>query len=398
MNLEGARMSADAGSEQEFLTAIIIDNQLRRIRELERKLGKLRRESSSLKAFVRGARVEKKRHASHHAAAVAKASLETAVAAATAAGEALVPPVAATLAAAASPVSSNQALLSLEKQKGMYSPVQAEAESYEPFSQSSSLDTAQVAAKSATGCAASTPVMSEGKGFLPKEALLAACSPCSDRLDLSDGTDSPLLSVATGSSIGTSRYWSKDEHQRYLIARSKFGEKEFVAISKFVGSRTPRQVRTHGEKYQKKLIREHARRIASEMADQLSSSEAQSSMPHSLEEMTDTVPQSQQQPCTAGAPKMLDVPMLEVGSSWNLFGIKQEPLFSVPLTLAELGEDAGDEVVPDLDRKDGPFSIIPDICGESESDGAFCLADDAMQVPAILDWQDLSTSIEDTFC
>jgi len=53
-----------------------------------------------------------------------------------------------------------------------------------------------------------------------------------------------------------SRYWTVEEHQRFLEAIRKFGEKDVKAIASYVGSRNPTQVRTHGQKYYLRLERE----------------------------------------------------------------------------------------------------------------------------------------------
>lgn len=38
------------------------------------------------------------------------------------------------------------------------------------------------------------------------------------------------------------RYWSKDEHSRFLEAVRKFGQKDVRAIANYVGTRNPTQV------------------------------------------------------------------------------------------------------------------------------------------------------------
>eukprot|EP01125_Pyxidicula_operculata_P020396 TRINITY_DN7524_c0_g1_i4.p1 TRINITY_DN7524_c0_g1~~TRINITY_DN7524_c0_g1_i4.p1 ORF type:complete len:665 (-),score=181.31 TRINITY_DN7524_c0_g1_i4:497-2491(-) len=53
----------------------------------------------------------------------------------------------------------------------------------------------------------------------------------------------------------TSRYWTKEEHQLFLEGLEKFGKKDVRAISNYVGTRTPTQVRTHAQKYFLKLKR-----------------------------------------------------------------------------------------------------------------------------------------------
>jgi len=52
-----------------------------------------------------------------------------------------------------------------------------------------------------------------------------------------------------------SRYWTKAEHELFLEALEKFGQKDVKSISTHVGTRTPTQVRTHAQKYFLRLKR-----------------------------------------------------------------------------------------------------------------------------------------------
>lgn len=52
------------------------------------------------------------------------------------------------------------------------------------------------------------------------------------------------------------RYWSNDEHQRFLEGVTKYGRKSLKAIADHVGTRTATQVRTHSQKYFLKLARQ----------------------------------------------------------------------------------------------------------------------------------------------
>lgn len=54
---------------------------------------------------------------------------------------------------------------------------------------------------------------------------------------------------------GQTRYWTDEEHDRFLEAIAEYGEKAYVAISNFVETRTPKQVRTHAQKFQMKMAR-----------------------------------------------------------------------------------------------------------------------------------------------
>lgn len=53
-----------------------------------------------------------------------------------------------------------------------------------------------------------------------------------------------------------SRYWKKEEHELFLQALTLYGSKDFNSVSKFVGTRTPTQVRTHYQKYILRVSRE----------------------------------------------------------------------------------------------------------------------------------------------
>jgi SHAQKYF class myb-like DNA-binding protein len=49
--------------------------------------------------------------------------------------------------------------------------------------------------------------------------------------------------------------WTSVEHERFLIALDKYPKGPWKAIADFVGTRTPRQVQTHAQKYREKLFR-----------------------------------------------------------------------------------------------------------------------------------------------
>ena len=52
------------------------------------------------------------------------------------------------------------------------------------------------------------------------------------------------------------RYWTKEEHEKFLQALDMYGSKDVKSISAFVKTRTPTQVRTHAQKYFLRLKRE----------------------------------------------------------------------------------------------------------------------------------------------
>lgn len=52
------------------------------------------------------------------------------------------------------------------------------------------------------------------------------------------------------------RYWTDEEHERFLEALEKFGHKDVKAIANYVETRNATQVRSHAQKYFMKLARE----------------------------------------------------------------------------------------------------------------------------------------------
>ncbi|KAK8812231.1 hypothetical protein WA158_007465 [Blastocystis sp. Blastoise] len=53
------------------------------------------------------------------------------------------------------------------------------------------------------------------------------------------------------------RYWSTDEHERFMQAIERFGTRDIKTISIFVGTRTPTQVRTHLQKFLLRLKKQN---------------------------------------------------------------------------------------------------------------------------------------------
>lgn len=64
-----------------------------------------------------------------------------------------------------------------------------------------------------------------------------------------------IVAKCTEPRQGQTRYWTEDEHERFLEAVAQYGEKAYVAISNYVETRTPKQVRTHAQKFQMKMAR-----------------------------------------------------------------------------------------------------------------------------------------------
>ncbi|ETV79197.1 hypothetical protein H257_07270 [Aphanomyces astaci] len=58
---------------------------------------------------------------------------------------------------------------------------------------------------------------------------------------------------ATPTSTGP---WTSDEHARFLAAIEALPQGPWKAIAKDIGTRTPRQVQTHAQKYREKLFRQ----------------------------------------------------------------------------------------------------------------------------------------------
>lgn len=58
----------------------------------------------------------------------------------------------------------------------------------------------------------------------------------------------------------SSRYWTQEEHQKFLHAVEMFGRKDVKAIAQYVGTRSTTQVRTHAQKFYAKVEREKRKR------------------------------------------------------------------------------------------------------------------------------------------
>lgn len=71
-----------------------------------------------------------------------------------------------------------------------------------------------------------------------------------------------------------SRYWTSNEHKRFLEALQKFGTKDVRSIATYVGSRNATQVRTHAQKYFLRIAREAKAGSALQAARKRSMSES----------------------------------------------------------------------------------------------------------------------------
>jgi len=91
-------------------------------------------------------------------------------------------------------------------------------------------------------------------------------------------TPSPQFSVLP-------RYWTEEEHRKFLEGRKLYGPKNYAAISAVVRSRTPKQVRTHAQKYEMRLVRESAVKSYA-MARQMSHPAAPSPVTQDLPQTT----------------------------------------------------------------------------------------------------------------
>eukprot|EP00871_Galdieria_phlegrea_P001768 jgi/Galph1/2592/GphlegSOOS_G1249.1 len=76
-----------------------------------------------------------------------------------------------------------------------------------------------------------------------------------------------------------SRYWTREEHQRFLEAIQKFGPKDVKAISNYVGTRNPTQVRTHAQKYFQRMFRDSKTRSSDKLDVGFSTSRRSMSAP-----------------------------------------------------------------------------------------------------------------------
>jgi len=90
------------------------------------------------------------------------------------------------------------------------------------------------------------------------------------------------------------RYWLPEEHRRFLVGLKKYGHKNIKAIAAYVGTRSTTQVRSHAQKYMKKLNR-HGKTLADlglpEKSDELDQEdEAHPAMAVMMEESSQTKP------------------------------------------------------------------------------------------------------------
>lgn len=69
-----------------------------------------------------------------------------------------------------------------------------------------------------------------------------------------EADDGDSMSDAHGRNVGR-RYWTPEEHKRFLTGVRKYGPKHVKAIAALVGTRSVTQVRTHAQKYFMKLER-----------------------------------------------------------------------------------------------------------------------------------------------
>jgi len=75
-------------------------------------------------------------------------------------------------------------------------------------------------------------------------------------LQLENTNTEPETSIGNQTKGGQSRYWTAEEHQRFLEAIKRYGDKDIKSIAAHVGSRNATQVRTHLQKYYLRLDRE----------------------------------------------------------------------------------------------------------------------------------------------
>lgn len=61
----------------------------------------------------------------------------------------------------------------------------------------------------------------------------------------------------------TTRYWTDEEHERFISGINKHGHKNFSAISGMIGTRGRTQTRTHAQKFYIRVVR-HVKKLALE--------------------------------------------------------------------------------------------------------------------------------------
>lgn len=114
--------------------------------------------------------------------------------------------------------------------------------------------------KSRSSASASAAASATAAAAVAAAAAASAISPSTPK------PTAPVVAPVTPGSederAGKTRYWTEMEHNQFLYAGRLFGAKNYVAISQYVGTRTPKQVRTHAQKYQMKLEREARKRRA----------------------------------------------------------------------------------------------------------------------------------------
>lgn len=96
-----------------------------------------------------------------------------------------------------------------------------------------------------------------GQPPLPPGATPGAPGARPETSSLSKGSADPNNQASASKQ---SRYWTPEEHKRFLHAIMACGPKNYSQISAIVGTRNAKQVRTHAQKFQKRLEREEAKR------------------------------------------------------------------------------------------------------------------------------------------
>ncbi|KDO20730.1 hypothetical protein SPRG_13312 [Saprolegnia parasitica CBS 223.65] len=56
--------------------------------------------------------------------------------------------------------------------------------------------------------------------------------------------------------------WSRDEHERFLVAIQKYPRGPWKKVADLVGTRTVRQTQTHAQKFREKLVRHERAALA----------------------------------------------------------------------------------------------------------------------------------------
>ncbi|KAK1869143.1 hypothetical protein I4F81_011625 [Pyropia yezoensis] len=116
----------------------------------------------------------------------------------------------------------------------------------------------RASAGAASRAGSTTAVVPAGSvAVTPGSGAAAAATAAAPAATASAAAPVPAAAATSGPKKGgTSRYWTAEEHARFLDGLRQFGAKDIKGIARHVGSRSATQVRTHQQKYNLRLLRE----------------------------------------------------------------------------------------------------------------------------------------------